>query len=111
MFYRSLVALAVLLVAVTLRHGVGGGRHFFGAHTALHLRRGLVGFLALATFFYAVAHLPLSVAITLNYSSPLFLALLMPWQLKERPSRAQYATVAIGFLGVTLLLRPWGSAP
>ena len=108
-FYRSLVALAVLLLAIAPRRG--GGRHFMGAHTALHLRRGLIGFLALATFFYAVAHLPLSVAITLNYASPLFLALLMPWQLKERPGRAQYATVAVGFVGVALLLRPWDSAP
>jgi len=110
-FYRSLVALALLLAGMTLRHGISGGRHFLGEHTALHLRRGLVGFLALATFFYAVANLPLSVAITLNYSSPLFLALLMPWQLNERPSSAQYATVAVGFLGVALLLRPWDSAP
>ena len=108
-FYRSLIALGLLLALISLRHGVSGGRHFFGEHTALHLRRGLIGFLALATFFYAVAHLPLSVAITLNYSSPLFLALLMPWQLKERPSRAQYVTVAVGFLGVILLLRPWAS--
>jgi len=110
-FYRSVVALALLLAGMTLRHGLTGGRHFLGEHTALHVRRGLVGFLALATFFYAVAHLPLSLAITLNYSSPLFLALLMPWQLNERPSRAQYATVAVGFLGVALLLRPWDSAP
>ncbi len=110
-FYRSLVALALLPVAISLRRGPGGGRRFLGAHVALHLRRGVIGFLALATFFYAVAHLPLSVAITLNYSSPLFLALLMPWQLKERPDRAQYATVFAGFLGVALLLRPWDSAP
>lgn len=110
-FYRSLVALALLPAVVSLRHGPDGGRRFLGAHTALHLRRGLVGFLALATFFYAVAHLPLSVAITLNYSSPLFLALLMPWQLDERPGRAQYVTVFAGFLGVALLLRPWDSAP
>lgn len=110
-FYRSLAALALMLAVMTLRHGVSGGRHFLGGHTVLHLRRGLVGFLALATFFYAVAHLPLSVAITLNYASPLFLALLMPWQLNERPSRAQYATVAAGFFGVALLLRPWDSAP
>ncbi len=110
-FYRSMVALGLLLAVISLRHGLTGGRRFLGAHTALHLRRGLVGFLALATFFYAVANLPLSVAITLNYSSPLFLALLMPWQLKERPGRAQYVTVFAGFLGVALLLRPWNSAP
>jgi len=110
-FYRSLIGLLLLLAGMTLRHGITGGRHFFGEHTGLHLRRGLAGFLALTTFFYAVAHLPLSVAITLNYTAPLFLALLMPWQLNERPSRAQYATVAAGFLGVVLLLRPWNSAP
>ena len=110
-FYRSLIGLLLLLAAMTLRHGIAGGRHFFGARTGLHLRRGLVGFLAVATFFYAVARLPLSLAITLNYTAPLFLALLMPWQLNERPSRAQYATVAVGFFGVALLLRPWDSAP
>jgi drug/metabolite transporter (DMT)-like permease len=78
-----------------------------GRHLGLHLRRGLVGFLALATFFHALVHLPMSMAVTLNYASPLFLALLMPWQLKERPSGMQYASVVLGFLGVILLLHPW----
>lgn len=110
-FHRSLVALALLFAALSLRHGYRGGLHVFGAHTGLHLRRGLVGFVALALFFHALAHLPLSVAVTLNYTSPLFLALLMPWQLGERPTRAQYATVALGFVGVALLLRPWETPP
>jgi drug/metabolite transporter (DMT)-like permease len=110
-FYRSLIGLFLLLAGMTLRHGLTAGRHFLGEHTRLHLQRGVVGFLALATFFYAVAHLPLSVAITLNYTAPLFLTLLMPWQLNERPTPAQYATVVVGFLGVALLLRPWDSAP
>lgn len=106
-FHRSVIALLLLLAALSLRHGRRGGLRVFGAHTGAQLRRGVVGFVALATFFYAVAHLPLSVAVTLNYTSPLFLALLMPWQLGERPSRAQYLTVAVGFVGVVLLLQPW----
>lgn len=106
-FHRSVIGLLLLLGALSLRHGRRGGLRVFGAHTGLHVKRGLVGFVALATFFYAVAHLPLSVAVTLNYTSPLFLALLMPWQLGERPSRAQYLTVALGFVGVVLLLQPW----
>jgi drug/metabolite transporter (DMT)-like permease len=105
-FYRSLVGL-LLLAGVWLHRG--GGRHFLGQHAGLQIRRGLVGLAALATFFYALARLPLSMAMTLNYTSPLFLALLMPWQLGERPSRVQYATVAVGFVGVLLLLRPWQS--
>jgi drug/metabolite transporter (DMT)-like permease len=106
-FYRSLVGLILMLAGISLHRG--GGLKLLGPRTGLQIRRGLVGLVALATFFYALARLPLSMAMTLNYTSPLFLALLMPWQLGERPSRAQYATVAIGFFGVLLLLRPWQS--
>lgn len=108
-FYRSLVGLLLLAAGISLHRGLRGGQRIFGPHTGLQIRRGLVGFVALATFFYALARLPLSVAITLNYASPLFLTLLMPWQLGERPSRTQYATVAAGFIGVLLMLRPWQS--
>ncbi len=108
-FYRSLVGLLLLLGGISLQRGWRGGMVFFGPHAGMQIRRGLIGFVALATFFYALVRLPLSVAVTLNYASPLFLALLMPWQLGERPSRAQYATVAAGFVGVLLMLRPWQS--
>jgi drug/metabolite transporter (DMT)-like permease len=107
-FYRSAIGLALLAAFMLPRDA--RRRRLLAGHTLLHLRRSVVGFLALATFFYAVAHLPLLVAITLNYTAPLFLALLMPWQLDERPSRAQYATVAVGFLGVALMLRPWAAS-
>jgi drug/metabolite transporter (DMT)-like permease len=106
-FYRSLVGLVLLLAGIAMHQGLHGGLQLFGPRTGLQIRRGLVGFVALATFFYALARLPLSVAITLNYTSPLFLAVLMPWQLGERPRRVQYMTVVAGFVGVLLLLRPW----
>jgi drug/metabolite transporter (DMT)-like permease len=106
-FYRSLVGLGLLLAGIALHRGLRGELKLLGPNTGMQIRRGLVGFVALATFFYALARLPLSVAVTLNYASPLFLALLMPWQLGERPSRAQYVTVAAGFFGVLLMLRPW----
>ncbi len=106
-FYRSLVGLLLLLGGISLHRGMRDDLKLVGPHTRLQIQRGLIGFVALATFFYALVRLPLSVAVTLNYASPLFLALLMPWQLGERPSRAQYATVAAGFVGVLLMLRPW----
>jgi drug/metabolite transporter (DMT)-like permease len=110
-FYRSLVGLLLmlggLLLHQALHQGLRGGLQISGVHTGLQIRRGLIGFVALATFFYALARLPLAVAMTLNYTSPLFLALLMPWQLGERPRPVQYVTVAAGFVGVLMLLRPW----
>jgi drug/metabolite transporter (DMT)-like permease len=106
-FYRSLFGFVLIAVPMLGRHRLAGAGVLAGEHLALHLRRGLVGFLALATFFHALVHLPMSMAVTLNYASPLFLALLMPWQLREQPSLPQFAAVALGFVGVVLLLRPW----
>ncbi len=70
------------------------------------MSRGLVGFVSLVLFFYAIAHLPLATAITLNYTSPLFLALLMPFLLQERPKNTLFIAVILGFVGVVLLLKP-----
>ncbi|MCS6786206.1 MAG: DMT family transporter [Thiobacillaceae bacterium] len=106
-FYRSAFGLILVLGAVTLHDGLRGLRALSGAHLGLHVRRGLIGFAALATYFYSLTRLPLSMAVTLNYTSPLFLALLAPLTLGERLRAAQITAVALGFAGVVLLLRPW----
>ena len=73
---------------------------------AKQMSRALVGFISLVLFFYAIAHLHLATAVTLNYTSPLFLALFMPFLLHEKPKRILHIAVAIGFIGVVLLLKP-----
>lgn len=106
-FWRSVLGLVFIYVFLHLPLAGRGDGRLVGPHLGMHLRRGLVGFIALAAFFYGVVKLPLSVAITLNYTSPLFLALVMPWWLHERPCRTQYLAVGLGFVGVAMLLRPW----
>jgi drug/metabolite transporter (DMT)-like permease len=78
---------------------------------AKQMSRALVGFASLVLFFYAIAHLPLATAITLNYTSPLFLALFMPFFLqkehqKSLSKKGLYIAVVLGFIGVVLLLKP-----
>ncbi len=70
------------------------------------MSRAAVGFTALILFFYAIANLPLATAITLNYTSPLFLAVLTPLLLNEKPKKILFIALAIGFTGVALLLKP-----
>ena len=70
------------------------------------MSRGLVGFTSLVLFFYAIAHLPLATAVTLNYTSALFLALLMPLMLHEKPKPILYGMILLGFIGVVMLLKP-----
>lgn len=71
-----------------------------------HMSRSLVGFGSLVLFFYAIAHLPLATAITLNYTSPLFLAAFLPFFFHEKAKKALYVTIFIGFIGVLLVLQP-----
>ncbi len=78
---------------------------------AKQMSRAVVGFISLVLFFYAIAHLPLATAITLNYTSPLFLALFMPLFLqkehqKSLSKKGLYVAVVLGFIGVVLLLKP-----
>lgn len=70
------------------------------------MSRAVVGFISLVLFFYAIAHLPLATAITLNYTSPLFLAVITPFFLHEKPKRILFVALLLGFIGVTLLLKP-----
>ncbi|CAG0991706.1 Pseudopaline exporter CntI [Methylophilaceae bacterium] len=71
------------------------------------LTRSILGFLSLVMFFYAISELPLATAITLNYTSPLFMAMFAPFMLQhERPRNILVVAITLGFLGVILLLRP-----
>jgi drug/metabolite transporter (DMT)-like permease len=78
-----------------------------------HLRRGAVGTAALSLWFFAAAKLPLGTATALNYTSSLFLAafVLGAAQRARRPvNTPQMLTVALGFVGVLLVLQPSFSA-
>lgn len=100
-FYRSLIGLVVIYAIIRYR-----GLSVSTTRWKMHATRGLSGFVALMLFFYAITALPLATAITLNYTSPLFLALLLTIVLKEKPRLPLLAAVVMGFAGVALLLRP-----
>ncbi len=107
-FYRSLFGLLSIYVVIVVM-----SRQWLAPlvtrHAMSHVKRGFSGFVALVMYFYGIGHLPLPTAITLNYTSPLFLAAITAWWLKERHGRGLTAAVAIGFAGVVLLLQPgWG---
>ena len=77
---------------------------------AMHFWRCLVGVTALVLWFYAIGHLPLATAMTLNYMSSVWMALfLLGGAVALGTSRVDgrlIATVLVGFAGVALILRP-----
>ncbi|HVO88037.1 MAG TPA: DMT family transporter [Casimicrobiaceae bacterium] len=76
------------------------------ARLGLHANRGLSGFASLFMFFYSLRELPVATAMTLNYASPLWLALLIVFLARERPGAGLLVCVVLGFAGVLLLLQP-----
>ncbi len=68
--------------------------------------RAIIGFIATVFFFYALAKLPLATATTLNQTSPLFMAILLPFVIHQPARKILIFAIVLGFIGVTLLLKP-----
>jgi S-adenosylmethionine uptake transporter len=104
-FYRGLVSVLFMGVVVRAR-----GATLRTPVPMMHLTRSTVGVLSLSAWFYAIGHLPLATAMTLNYMSGVWVAafivggaLLYGEQRKQGPL---LGTVLLGFVGVVLTLRP-----
>ena len=100
-FYRSFITMVVAF-AVLHWQGVTVKTTYFQGHAV----RGIVGGISLIGFFYAIAELPLATALTLNYTSPIFLAIATVVVLGERFSSWLVVAIVTGFVGVALLLQP-----
>ena len=100
-FWRAIVQTAVAWAL--LRHA---GMPVHTPRLGMHVHRGVAGFVSLFMFFHALTALPVATAMTLNYSSPLFLAILLAVLARERPGAKLLGAVLLGFVGVVLLLRP-----
>ena len=101
-FLRNAFGLAFLLPGL-LQLGPGLMRT---RRLPAHLGRSLAGLAAMYCFFYAIAHMNLAEAVLLNFSSPVFTALLAALWLKESLSRMTVVAVLAGLLGVGLILKP-----
>jgi len=76
----------------------------------MHAWRSIVGVTALTLWFYAIGHMPLATAVTLNYMSSVWMALfLIGGAIAVGAARIDgraLAAVLLGFAGVALVLRP-----
>jgi len=74
----------------------------------LHLLRGALGIAMMASFVYALKRLPLSTAYSIFFVAPLLITALSVPILGERVGPRRWAAIAIGLLGVLVVLRPTG---
>ncbi|RSK38194.1 DMT family transporter [Rhodovulum iodosum] len=111
-FARSMIGLVVLLGIVQAE---GAWRRLWPARPWLQLLRAVLIVIANMTFFAALAVMALATATALFFVAPLAITALSALLLGERVGPRRWAAVAVGFLGVLVMLRPWagwdGMAP
>ncbi|WP_186396940.1 DMT family transporter [Stappia sp. TSB10GB4] len=78
-----------------------------------HISRALVGGTAMSLWFAALALLPLPDATAIGFSAPLMTVALAAVILREKVRAYRWSAVAVGFLGILIILSPHlsGAAP
>jgi drug/metabolite transporter (DMT)-like permease len=126
--FFGLMAVAIRLASQTLHtFEIAFFRNFFGVIAALplllrhgpgllrttqlprYLFRCAIGVLSMFCGFWAIGHLPLAQAVSLSYSTPLFVTIAAVLMLGEQVRARRWAAVVLGFIGVLVIVRP-GSA-
>ncbi len=104
-FYRGIVSVIFMAIMVRAR-----GESLRTPVPMMHLWRSAIGVASLTAWFYAIAHLPLATAMTLNYMSGVWVAaFILGGALLYGPAQRQgplYIAVLMGFVGVVLTLHP-----
>ena len=102
-FFRNIFG--VIIISYTIyKTGLSG----VGGKPFLLFFRGFMGFVALLAFFYNIAHIPLSDAMTFTKTAPIFTAIFAYIFLKEHLSFYAWVGVFIGFIGIVFITQPSG---
>lgn len=121
----GLMTVAIRLASETLHtFEIAFFRNFFGLIAALPLllRHGpellkttqwpryvfrcAIGVVSMLCGFWAIGHLPLAQAVALSYSTPIFVTIAAVVFLHEQVRGRRWAAVALGFVGVMIIVRP-----
>lgn len=104
-FFRNLIGVVFIAGSVLKKPLVQiGGRPF------LLIFRGVIGTVALYTFFYSISKIGLAEAITYQQTYPIFIAVLSFLILGEKLIAKEWAAILLGFGGICLIFLPQISA-
>ncbi len=104
-FFRNLFG-AIAIVPLIKYHGLG---LFRTNHLGLHALRAPIGIIAILTFFYALTKVPVANVTALSFSTTLFATLSAAILIKEPIRLRRSIAIAIGLVGVFVVLRPSAS--
>ncbi|MBS1301809.1 DMT family transporter [Loktanella sp. SALINAS62] len=103
-FFRSLFAVPIILIWLAMRHELRDGwktRNPLG-----HVWRGLAGTSAMGLGFAGLGLLPLPEVTAIGYAAPILVVIFAAMFLNERVGRFRLTAVAVGMVGVVIVLSP-----
>jgi len=106
LFFRSAVGL--LVVAFLLQRA--GWSNIKTKAFGTHLVRNCAHFGGQYGWFYGIALIPLSEVFAIEFTVPIWTAIFATLILHERMNRLRMLAIALGFIGVLVILRPGASA-
>ncbi len=105
-FYRFAFGLPPLFAWIALSRNFGAWRT---ERPMAHIARAAIGLATMILAFSALAYLPLAEATTIGFAAPLFAVMLSALVLKEPVGKHRWSAVALGFVGVVIVMQPEGS--
>lgn len=103
-FFRSAFAVFPIVGLLAWQGGIAAALRT--RRPLLHLRRGVFGVVSMGLWFAALQRLPLPEAMAINYAAPLLIVALGALLLGERVRLYRWSAVAVGFLGILIILWP-----
>ena len=103
LLYRSIVSLVIVLA---VSGATGAIRQINARNLGLHLLRNGSHFIGQNLWFFALVLIPLAQVIALEFTAPIWVALLAPLVLGERLTWRSGLAALVGFAGVLVVVRP-----
>jgi drug/metabolite transporter (DMT)-like permease len=100
---RSLLGIVLFLPMIA---AAGGLRAMRTHHIGRHLGRNAVHYVAQFLWFLAITMIPIAEVVAIEFTGPVWVALLAVLALGERMTTARVAAVALGVVGVMIVVRP-----
>src|SRR5690554_6371539 len=96
--FRSIITFVIGFAVIKSK-----GIPLFGNNKKWLIIRGITGTIALTLYFYTLNNLPIAIAATIQYLSPVFTVLLAIFILKERVKLIQAVFFLVAFIGIVFI--------
>jgi drug/metabolite transporter (DMT)-like permease len=106
LFFRSAIGLAIISLILCR----SGWQQVKTQKPVMHLIRNCAHYVGQYGWFYAISIIPLAQVFAIEFTIPIWTAVLAPFLLKERLTPMRLLVIAIGFAGILIILRP-GAVP